>query len=72
MITQRHVEELLCVLQAHAPNVATRMACKELLNEAKQDGATLEEQEKMLVFAIADGLAYGNWLWLEAPINPKG
>lgn len=57
------IQQLLMILQDHAPNGDAQFKCAELLNTVQKNGADLEAQEAMLVYALADGLAYGNWPW---------
>ncbi len=62
------VQNLLALLQYHAPTGTAQAECAKAFNDAiRFNGAiSAEEQEIMLLNMPIDGLRYGNWPWLTA------
>jgi hypothetical protein len=54
--------KLLTVLQHYAPTGKDQQIVSDMMH-----GIPLEDQARALAGMIFDGLAYGNWPWIERP-----
>jgi hypothetical protein len=56
---------LLGILQSYAPTGEEQLQCANDVWQIESQGATPIEVERFLIYAIADGLRYGNWPWTQ-------
>jgi hypothetical protein len=54
---------LLGILQSYAPTSKEQLECANDVWHLESQGARPIEVERFLIYAIADGLRYGDWPW---------
>jgi hypothetical protein len=63
--TTNNKSVLLGILQSYAPTNEEQLQCANDVWQIESQGATPIEVERFLIYAIADGLRYGNWPWTQ-------
>jgi hypothetical protein len=61
--TTNNKSVLLGILQSYAPRRQEQVECANDVCHLESEGATPIEVEQFLIYAIADGLRYGDWPW---------
>jgi len=61
---KKNAHTLLSVLQTYAPTGKEQQECTELHNSISNE----REREYTMLYALTDGINYGNWPWID--FNP--